>query len=135
MENTPIKSALFQKKFPRIDFNTLELKPHTELQFCKCPQTSNNYEPSIDVRYLENDSRYITPEDKEKYQKEFEEIQRRKKQELINFYTIERPIEEVVMNMDFEEPDGKYEDGCEEEEQNESDEEYVDEYEFRSSKK
>ena len=135
MDKTPINLALFQKKFPKIDFNTLELKPQTELQFCKCTQPSNNYEPSVDVRYLENDSRYITPEDKERYQKEFEEIQKKKKQALINFYTIERPIE-VEMNMDFEEPDEYYQDGCEEEdEQNESDEEYVDEYEFRSSKK
>ena len=134
MERTSINLELFQKKFPNIDFNTLELKPHTELQFCKCPQPSNNYEPSIDTRYLENDSRYITPEDKERYQKEFEEIQSKKKQALINFYTIERPIEELEMNREFEEPDEYYEDACEEE-QNESEEEYVEEYEFRSSKK
>ena len=134
MERTPINLALFQKKFPKIDFNTLELKPQTELQFCKCTQPLNNYEPSIDTRYLENDSRYITPEDKERYQKEFEEIQMKKKQALINFYTVEKPIE-VEMNMDFEEHEQYCIDGCEEEEQNESDEEDVDEYEFRSSKK
>ena len=34
----------------------------------------------------------------------------KKKQDLINFYTIERPIEQLEMNMDFEEPDEYYED-------------------------
>tara|TARA_Y100000389_G_C17252156_1_gene408650 strand:- start:90 stop:488 length:399 start_codon:yes stop_codon:yes gene_type:complete len=132
MESTPINSELFQKKFPNIDFNTLELKPHTELHYCTCPQPSNTFEPSIDKRYFENDSRYITPEDKEKYEKEFEELQRNREIKIRNFYTIERPIEEI--NIVFEDIVENY-DNEEDEEKPDSDEDYVEEYEFRSSKK
>ena len=40
----------------------LELKPHSELQFCKCVQSSKNImNPKLTHSYLENDSRYITP--------------------------------------------------------------------------
>ena len=45
---------------------------------CSCPPPSENKKPCIDVRYLENDSRYITPEDKARYMKEYEDNKKKK---------------------------------------------------------
>ena len=134
MDNQRINISSFQKKFPRVDFKTLELKPQTNLKFCSFPPPPKTYEPKIDIRYLENDSRYVTPEDRKRYMKEFEDIQRQKELEYQQFIEQDHPIIERNTIIDFEEPEDNHEDN--EELLEESDEEdEMDEYEFRSVKK
>ena len=138
MAEQSINLALFQKGFPKIDFNTLELKPQTELKFCSCPPPSKKSEPCIDVRYLENDSRYITPEDKERYMKEYEDNKKKKELEYLNFLKMQRYDDTLNMVENFEEQN---EDNFYEEQEDDREEECTDdedeneEYEFRSSKK
>jgi hypothetical protein len=134
MAEQPINLALFQKGFQKIDFNTLELKPQTNLKFCSCPPPSKKTIPVIDVRYLENDSRYITPEDRERYMKEYEDNKIKREIEHQNCLRMQRYENTLSMVQDFEEPEENnfYDEEKEEVYTDEDDEK--DEYEFRSSK-
>ena len=138
MESQRINPTLFQKKSPSIDFKTLELKPHSNLKFCSCPNLPQTYEPKIDKRYLENDSRYITPEDLEKYHQEFEEIQRYNQIQYEEYLTGNiMDVKNFNNNIEHEEEDILVEDNEEENDEHEQSdyEDEVDEYEFRTVKK
>ena len=80
-----INVALFCQKLPEIDLKNLQLRPQKTLEFCVYPQPETKKVSSIDQRYLENDSRYITPDDKEKYSIEFENFMREEKFALQEF--------------------------------------------------
>ena len=139
MESQRINPTLFQKKKSQgIDFKTLELKPHSNLKFCSCPNLPKTYEPKIDKRYLENDSRYITPEDLEKYHQEFEEIQRYNQIQYEEYLTGNiMDVKNFNNNLEHEEEDILVEDNEEENDEHEQSdyEDEVDEYEFRTVKK
>ena len=138
MESKMIDPTLFQKKFPSIDFKTLELKPHSNLKFCSCPNPPKTYEPEIDKRYLENDSRYITPEDLEKYHQEFEEIQRYNQIQYEEYLTSDIiDVQNINSNLEHGEEDIFVEDNEDENDEHEQSdyEDEVDEYEFRTVKK
>lgn len=136
MTSGQINMELFCK-FPKIDFNSLELKPNTNFKFCS-PQNLVYKENKPDLRYVENDSRYITPEDREKYEQEFIQMKRereRKEEEFMKSqftlhhenqfddYQDERELDVVEVNELEEDDDG------------ESEEEFYDEYEFRTGHK
>ena len=69
-----INVAMFCQNLPEIALKNLQLRPQKTLEFCVHPQPESKTVSSIDPRYLENDSRYITPEDMEKYRIEFENL-------------------------------------------------------------
>ena len=122
-------------EFKNIDFNNLKLQPQTKLKFCSFPNQKKEYKSSIDPRYLENDSRYVTPEDKKKFDKEYEEYikQQQERYESIQFDSPELK-RKVIINgtQDYNISENEYEDDYEE---SESEEEYYEEdYEFRSGK-
>lgn len=122
-------------EFKKIDINNLKLQPHTKLKFCSFPSQKKEYKSSVDPRYLENDSRYVTPEDKEKFDKEYEEYIKQQ-QERYESNQFESPLlnRKVIINKteNYNISDNEYEDDYEE---SESEEEFYDEeYEFRSGK-
>lgn len=138
MESQIIDPTLFQKKSPSIDFKTLELKPHSNLKFCSCPNPPKTYETEIDKRYLENDSRYITPEDLEKYHQEFEEIQRYNQIQYEEYLTSDIiDVQNINSNLEHGEEDIFVEDNEDENDEHEQSdyEDEVDVYEFRTVKK
>lgn len=75
-----INVAMFSQKLPEIALKNLQLRPQKTLEFCVHPQPETKKVSSIDPRYLENDSRYITPEDKEKYRIEFENFMKEREE-------------------------------------------------------
>ena len=133
-----IDPLLFGRKVT-IDFENIKLEPHTELRFCKPPLNNDNYKSNCDPRYLENDSRYITPEDKIKFQKEYNDFLKSRNENLDMIYT---PITSFRYEYFPEEYDNYYSDhendneSLYDEDESESDNDfYEEEYEFRSYKK
>ena len=134
MDNKKIDLKLFQRKMKNIDFKTLELKPQTVLNFCRAPPQPEKYEPQIDMRYLENDSRYISPEDLQKYEKEFYEIKRNDELKSLEYIAKQYFIEKNIINEDENIDEYESEDNFNVEDEQVSDYDECEEYEFRSSK-
>ena len=137
MTSSPINMELFCK-FPKIDFNSLELKPSTNLKFCSSQTQVITKEEKPDLRYFENDSRYITPEDRARYEEEFIQMKKereRKEEEFMNsLFTLHR-VNQFEDYPEENEMEANDENNDEEEDNEESDEEFYDEYEFKTGHK
>lgn len=127
-----INVAMFCQKLPKIDLKTLQLIPQKTLEFCVHPQPETKKVSSIDQRYLENDSRYITPEDKEKYRIEFENFMKEREKKFASQEfspKITRRVNVIQESNYFE----RYESETEDNEESDDDYEEEDlEYEYRS---
>lgn len=137
MESSPINMELFCK-FPKIDFNSLELKPSTNLNFCTQQTQVSKKEKKLDQRYLENDSRYITPEDRARYEEEFIQMKKEREQREEEFMRSHFTLHRVNHFEDYPEENEMEvndENDDEEEDNEESDEEFYDEYEFKTGHK
>lgn len=136
MTSSPINMELFCK-FPKIDFNSLELKPSTTLKFCSNPNRVSNKEKKPDLRYFENDSRYITPEDRKKYEEEFFQMKKEREQREEEFMRSQFTLHRINNFDDYsKESDVEVNDENEEEgDDGESDDEFYDEYEFKTGHK
>ena len=136
MENKKIDLKLFQRKMEDIDFKTLELKPQKVLDFCRSPPQPEKTEPQIDMRYLENDSRYISPEDLEKYTKEFHEMKKNDELKFQEYIVKQMYCPRNTIN-DYEDEnvnDYESEEEFDDEDENMTDYDEGEEYEFRSRK-
>lgn len=133
-----IDPILFARKVD-IDFENIKLEPHTKLRFCKPRLNIDNYKSKCDSRYLENDSRYITPEDKLKFQKEYDESLKIKNDRFNMIYLDITPINHEYFPEEFYNYYSEHENDNEsfyDEDDSESDNDlYEEEYEFRSVKK
>ena len=130
-----IDPLLFLRKVT-IDFENIKLEPHTELRFCKCP-VQTEYKSNCDPRYLENDSRYITPEDKLKFQKEYDESLKIKNDRFNMIYRDITPINHEYFPEEFDNyfSENDNESFYDEDESESDNDFYEEEYEFRSVKK
>ena len=89
-----INVDMFCRKLVPIDLKNLQLRPQKTLGFCVCPEPKRESLSTVDPRYLENDSRYITPEDREKYEKEFEQLMKEKEDKFM-FQEFKEPIKNI----------------------------------------
>jgi len=118
-----VNPTIFCKKLQEIDVTKLELKPHTNLKKCSFPPQQET-RVEIDPRYLE-DSRYISPEDKKRYQEEYEEIIKRQNE----FYDYFTPENRIVKENQYQEEESDLE-SIEDDEDEENDEFVDDDFEY-----
>ena len=113
-------------KNTQIDINNIYLGPSQILSPCTCPPPPKFLESKpIDEGYL-YDSRYISKEDRIKYENEYNQMIKEREAELRNYYDY-RPIQMVEKNYFEEEPEEEFRNEHSEEE---DEDEYIDDGDF-----